>query len=352
MGSHGAERGGACAGHAHGDGDPAGHAGSHGHAGAGHGGEGHDAHARTPHAHASSARRLAVSLGLTLAIMVAEAVGGFVSGSLALVSDAGHMLTDAAALALALLAVLFAARPADDKRTFGFRRLEVLAAQFNVAFLVLLTGWIGWEAVDRLRNPPPPIGVATMGAVALVGLAANVVILLWLRHDHSLNARSAFLHVLGDAVASVAVLAGAAILWVRPAWTWVDPLLSLGISLLILWGAWGLSREITDILMEAVPRHIDLGDVCRTMHGADGVEEVHDVHVWTISSGLYALSAHVVVRDDAVGRNDAILEEVKGRLRERFGIDHTTLQIESAAYAHLYDHVHETEGGRRAAPQA
>jgi cobalt-zinc-cadmium efflux system protein len=284
--------------------------------------------------------------------MVAEAVGGFVSGSLALVSDAGHMLTDAAALSLALLAVLFAARPADDKRTFGFRRLEVLAAQFNVAFLVLLTGWIGWEAVDRLRNPPPPIGVATMGAVALVGLVANVVILLWLRHDHSLNARSAFLHVLGDAVASVAVLAGAAVLWVRPAWTWVDPLLSLGISLLILWGAWGLSREITDILMEAVPRHIDLGDVCRTMHGADGVEEVHDVHVWTISSGLYALSAHVVVRDEAVGRNDAILEEVKGRLRERFGIDHTTLQIESAAYAHLYDHVHETEGGRRAAPQA
>jgi cobalt-zinc-cadmium efflux system protein len=156
--------------------------------------------------------------------------------------------------------------------------------------------------------------------------------------------------VLGDAVASVAVLCGAVVIGFRPDWSWLDPVLSLAIALLILWGAWGLSREIADILMEAVPRHIDLGDVCRTMHGAAGVEEVHDVHVWTISSGLYALSAHVVVRGDAMGRNDAILTEVKGRLRDRFGIDHTTIQIESADYAHLYDHVHDTDATRRAAP--
>jgi cobalt-zinc-cadmium efflux system protein len=340
----------ACDGHAHDGHAHAGHA--HGHAASGPGERHVDAggpHGHR-HSHAASARRLGLSLGLTLAIMVAEAVGGFVSGSLALVSDAGHMLTDAAALGLALLAVLFAARPADDKRTFGFRRLEVLAAQFNVAFLVLLTGWIAWEAMERLRNPPPAIGVATMGVVAFVGLVTNVVILLWLRHDHSLNARSAFLHVLGDAIASVAVLGGAAVIWVRPDWAWVDPALSLAIALLILWGAWGLSREITDILMEAVPRHIDLSDVCRTMHSASGVEEVHDVHVWTISSGLYALSAHVVVRDDAMGHNDSILTEVKGRLRECFGIDHTTIQIESAGYAHIYDHVHDTEAGRRATP--
>jgi len=306
------------------------------------------AHAHShAHSHAASAQRLGLSLGLTLAIMVAEVVGGIVSGSLALLSDAGHMLTDAAALGLALLAVLFAARPADDKRTFGFRRLEVLAAQLNVGFLVLLTGWILWEAMDRLRHPPAAIGFGVMGGIALVGLVGNLLILLWLRHDHSLNARSAFLHVLGDAIASVAVLAGAVVIGIEPSWTWVDPVLSMAIALLILFGAWGLSREITDILMEAVPRHIDLGDVCRTMSFAAGVEAVHDVHVWTISSGLYALSAHVVVRGEEMGHNDAILTEVKGRLRERFGIDHTTIQIESADYAHLYDHVHETEPGRR-----
>ncbi len=300
-------------------------------------------------AHALSARRLGLSLALTLAIMVAEVVGGLLSGSLALLSDAGHMLTDAAALALALLAVLFASRPADEKRTFGFRRLEVLAAQLNVAVLVVLTGWIVWEAVDRLRHPHAPIAFGIMAVTALVGLAGNVLILLWLRHDQSLNARSAFLHVLSDAVASVAVLAGAAVIWLRPSWTWVDPALSIGIALLILWGALGLSLEIADILMEAVPRHIDLSHVCRTMEGAAGVVAVHDLHVWTISSGLYALSAHLVVQDEAMGRNDAILTEVKGRLRERFGIDHTTIQIESAGYAHLYDHVHETEPGRRPA---
>jgi cobalt-zinc-cadmium efflux system protein len=309
--------------------------------------EGHD-HARTP-SHTASVRRLGLSLGLTLGIMLAEVVGGVVSGSLALLSDAGHMLTDAAALGLALLAVVFASRPADDKRTFGFRRLEVLAAQFNVGFLVLLTGWIAWEAVERLRQPPPAIGLGVMAGVAVVGLIGNVAILYWLHEDHSLNARSAFLHVLGDAIASVAVLAGALVMWVEPSWTWVDPVLSLGISLLILLGAWGLSREITDILMEAVPRHIDLGDVCKTMSAAAGVEAVHDVHVWTISSGLYALSAHVVVRAAAMGHNDAILTEVKGRLSERFGIDHTTIQIESSDYAHLFDHVHDHEAERRRA---
>ena len=178
---------------------------------------------------------------------------GVLSGSLALVSDAGHMLTDVAALALALLAVRFAARPADGKRTFGFRRAEVLAAQANVAALVVLTAWIAWEAVDRLRNPGARIELGVMAGVAAVGLVANLLVLRWLHADHSLNARSAFLHVLGDAVSSVVVLAGAAAMWFEPGWTWIDPVLSLGISLLILWGALRLSLEIADILMEAVP---------------------------------------------------------------------------------------------------
>jgi cobalt-zinc-cadmium efflux system protein len=282
-----------------------------------------------------------VSLVVASVIMVAEALGGWLSGSLALISDAGHMLTDVAALALALLAVLFGSRPADMKRTFGFRRLEVLAAQVNVATLLLLTGWIAWEAIDRLRTPHPGIGLGVMAGVAVVGVIGNSVILVWLRGDHNLNTRSAFLHVLGDAVASVAVLAAAGVMWLRPEATWVDPVLSLGIALLILWGAGRLVIEISDILMEAAPRHLDVEEIARVMEEAEeGVVAVHDLHVWTISSGLYALSAHLVIEAEAVGRNDAILTCVKSQLRHRYGIDHTTLQIESVDYAHV-DDVHQ-----------
>jgi cobalt-zinc-cadmium efflux system protein len=303
---------------------------------------------------ARSARRLLLSLVVTAGIMVAEAVGGLLSGSLALVSDAGHMLTDVAALGLALLAVRFASRPADEKRTFGFRRAEVLAAQANVAALVVLTAFIGWEAVDRLRHPGDPIQLGVMAAVAAVGLLANLVVLRWLHADHSLNARSAFLHVLGDAVSSVVVLLGAAAMWFEPSWTFIDPVLSLFISLLILWGALRLSLEIADILMEAVPRHLAIDEVCGAMGEVAGVLAVHDLHVWTISSGHHALSAHVVVGEGDLGRNDAILDDVKGRLRERFAIDHTTIQIESAGYAHLYDDVdaHGHAQDHRCAPHA
>ena len=314
------------AGHAH-------HHHAHGHA------HHHAAHGPSQ---ASSARRLTVSLAVAALIMVAEALGGWWSGSLALISDAGHMLTDVAALALALMAVVFGARPADVKRTFGFRRLEVLAAQFNVATLLGLTAWIGWEAWDRLQHPHPAIGLGIMAAVAAVGFAGNSVILVWLRGDHNLNTRSAFLHVLGDAVASAAVLAGAGVMWLRPDLAWIDPALSIAIAALILWGAGRLVVEISDILMEACPRHLDVEEITRLMESADeGVVAVHDLHVWTISSGLYALSAHLVIHGAAIGRNDAILTVVKSNLRRRFGIDHTTLQIESTDYAHVDDvHTH------------
>ena len=306
----------------------------------------HDhAHSHAMGAHGpstASVRRLAASLGLTTGIMVAEAVGGWISGSLALLSDAAHMLTDAASLGLALLAMLFAARPADDKRTFGYRRAEVLAAQLNVGALIGIAIWIVWEAVERLRAPEPPqIQLGIMASVALVGLAGNLAILYWLHQDRRLNVRAAFLHVMSDAVASVGVLAGAAAMFFRPDLRWVDAALSVGISLLILWGALQLILEITDILMEGVPRHIDVDQVSRAMGSASGVVAVHDLHIWTISSGLYALSAHLVVPKDEIGRNDAILDAVKARLRREFGIDHTTLQIESEHYAHLDDpHVH------------
>jgi cobalt-zinc-cadmium efflux system protein len=311
----------------------------------GHGGAACDHH----HAHvpgapvpgARSVRRMALSLGLTAAVMVAEAVGGLLSGSLALVSDAGHMLTDAAALGLALVAMILAARPADPRRTFGFRRAEVLAAQLNVGFLIVLSGWIGYEAIERLRAPHGDIDLPLMAAIAGLGLAGNVAILFWLHEDHSLNARSAFLHVLSDAIASVAVLTGAGVMFVNPNLRWIDPALSLGIALLILWGAGRLILEITHILMEGVPPHLDLEAVTASMCGAAGVVAVHDLHIWTISSGLYALSAHVVVDSHAVGRNDHILHDVKERLRRLYGIDHTTLQIESVEYEHVHDvHTH------------
>ncbi|HYG66819.1 MAG TPA: cation diffusion facilitator family transporter [Anaeromyxobacteraceae bacterium] len=304
------------------------------------GGHAH-AHAVQAHGAGTSMRRLGLSLVLTAGIMIAEAIGGFLSGSLALVSDAGHMLTDAGALGIALVAAWLAARPADDKRTFGYRRAEVLAAQINVVALLLLCAWIAWEAVERFRHPGPPIALGMMSGVAVVGLAGNLAILNWLRHEHAMNARSAFLHVLSDAFASIAVLLGAGVMALRPDLRWIDPLLSLAIAALILWGAGRLVLEITDILMEGVPRHLDAAAVLRLMESAEGVHAVHDLHIWTISNGLYALSAHLVVHADAMGRNDEILTAVKASLRRTCGIDHTTLQIESAAYAHVDDvHMH------------
>jgi cobalt-zinc-cadmium efflux system protein len=314
--------------------DPA-HVGPHGHV--------HDAeHQRHAHGAGASIRRLAWSLGVTAAVMVAEAVGGVMSGSLSLLSDAGHMLTDAGALGLALVAAYLATRPADDKRTFGFRRAEVLAAQINVGALVILSGWIGWEAVERLGGGGSHrIDLKLMGIIAGIGLVANLAILKFLQHEHGLNARSAFLHVLADTVSSLAILLGAGAMALRPDLWWLDPVLSMVIAALILLGAGRLVLEITDILMESVPRHIDVGAVTRQMECCNGVVAVHDLHIWTISSGLYALSAHVVVHADAVGRNDEILTAVKGGLRRTFGIDHTTIQIESAEYAHVDDvHTH------------
>jgi cobalt-zinc-cadmium efflux system protein len=307
-----------------------------------HGPGGHHDHPHADHGHAgaqggASARRLALSLGLTSTVMVAEVVGGLWSGSLALLSDAGHMLTDAGALALALVAAWMANRKPDDRRTFGFRRVEVLAAQLNVAALVLLTGWLSWEAIQRLREGSPPISLGLMAAVAAVGLVANLAILGLLRHDHGFNARSAFLHVVADTVSSVAILLGAGVMWLWPAWRWVDPLLSLIIAVLILWGTVGLIREITDVLMEGVPRHLSLAEVQATMAASSAdIAAIHDLHLWTISSGLYALSAHVVIRTEALGRNDRILSEVKRVLCDRFRIDHTTLQIETAEYEHVH----------------
>lgn len=321
-----------------------GHGHDHGH---GHGGHAGHTHARggsglsPAEATRRTRHRIAFSLAFTAAIMVAEFVGGVVSGSLALVSDAGHMLTDTGALALAFVAALLAERPADDRRTYGYRRAEVLGAQLNVGILVGLSGWIAWEAIERLRAPRAPIDLPIMATVGLIGLAANLAILRLLHSEHGVNARSAFLHVLADAVSSVAVVGAAGVMALWPSATWIDAVLSLLITILILGGAFKLIQEITHILMEAVPAHLDVASVSGALQSTPGVAAVHDLHIWTIASGLYALSVHVVVAQGDLGRNDEILDAVKRCLRERFDIDHATVQIETARYGHANElHAH------------
>ena len=281
----------------------------------------------------SDRRRLWTALVLTAAIAVAEVVGGFMTNSLALISDAGHMLTDVSALGLSLVALWFAGKPANVKKTYGYYRLEILSALVNGMFLLAITAVILFESYQRFRNPEP-IKLGPMIVVAAIGLLANLVALKVLHRRESLNVRGAFLHVFGDALSSVGVLAGAAVMW-WTGWFQIDPIISAAISVVIVIGAYRLVRDATDVLLEAVPAHVDLDAVRQLMAQISGVTAVHDLHVWTISSGIYALSAHLVVLDPMVCNNDVILSSVKHELFDQFGIDHTTIQIESETYAHL-----------------
>lgn len=281
----------------------------------------------------SDRRRLWTALLLTAAIAVAEVVGGVLTNSLSLISDAGHMLTDVSALGLSLVALWFAGKPANVKKTYGYYRLEILSALVNGTLLLGITAVILVESYQRFRSPEP-IKLGPMIAVAAIGLLANLVALKVLHRRDSLNVRGAFLHVFGDALSSVGVLAGAALMW-WTGWFRVDPIISAAISVVIVIGAYRLVRDSIDVLLEAVPPHVDLDAVRQLMAQIPGVTAVHDLHVWTISSGIYALSAHLVVLDPMVCNNDAILSSVKHELLDQFGIDHTTIQIESETYAHL-----------------
>ncbi|MGA9526346.1 MAG: cation diffusion facilitator family transporter [Myxococcaceae bacterium] len=278
-------------------------------------------------------KRLALSLIFTSTIAVAEAVGGFLTNSLALLSDAGHMLTDVSAIALSLLALWFATKPANIRKTYGYYRLEILSALANGVLLLGITGVIAWEAWERFRTPEP-VKIGPLLVVAGIGLVANLIALSLLHRSHSMTVRGAFLHVLGDTLSSVGVIVGAVIMWTT-GWYVVDPIISIAISLVILVGAYRLVRDAVDVLLEATPAHVDMAE-CRTlMLSVEGVIAVHDLHVWTISSGIYALSAHLVVPDPLKCNNDEILSAVKHQLFDRFGIDHTTIQIESESYAHV-----------------
>jgi cobalt-zinc-cadmium efflux system protein len=277
--------------------------------------------------------RLLFALALTGTIAVAEAVGGYLTNSLALMSDAGHMLTDISALGLSLLALWFSGKPADVKKTYGYYRMEILSALLNGVLLLGITGFILVEAWERFRTPAE-VRLAPMAVVATIGLLANLGALAFLHRSHSMNVRGAFLHVLGDTLSSVGVLVGAGVMWLT-GWYVVDPLISVLISVVIVVGALRLVKDAVDVLLEAVPSHVDLSVVKELLLKVQGVTDVHDLHVWTIANGMYALSAHLVVRDPMVCNNDDILSAAKHELYDRFGIDHTTIQIESEAYAHL-----------------
>ncbi|HEX8437069.1 cation diffusion facilitator family transporter [Archangium sp.] len=319
--------------HTHG----AGHDHDHDEACGGHG-HGHGKPAKRPLPSMKEERRkdrnrLFFALALTGTIAVAEAVGGYLTNSLALMADAGHMLTDISALGLSLLALWFAGKPADVKKTYGYYRMEILSALLNGVLLVGITVVILVEAWERFRSPTE-VRLGPMAIVALIGLAANLGALGFLHSSHSMNVRGAFLHVLGDALSSVGVLVGAGVMWLT-GWYVVDPLISVLISVVIVVGALRLVRDAVDVLLEAVPAHVDLSVVKELLLKVQGVRDVHDLHVWTIASGMYALSAHLVVRDPMVCNNDEILSAVKHELFDRFGIDHTTIQIESETYAHM-----------------
>jgi len=286
---------------------------------------GHD-HAHHDHSRTGDARALTLVLVLTGAFVVAEVIGGLVSGSLALLADAGHMLSDTMSLALALGAIWLARRPATARMSFGYRRAEILAALANGVTLVAIAIWIFIEAARRLGDPPDVAGATTL-AIATAGLAVNVAgaAILWRSGGRSLNVRAALLHVIADMLGSIGVIVAAVVI-LTTGWLAADPLVSILIGVLVLGSSWRVLRESLGVLLEATPEGIDAEAVGRTMAQAPGVTQVHDLHIWTITSGFPALSAHVMVGEgeDCHARR----RELSELLRRDFGIEHTTLQVE------------------------
>jgi len=273
-------------------------------------------------------KRLGAVFLLTAGYMTAEVVGGLVSGSLALLADAGHMFSDAGALALALVANWLSTRPADRKRTYGFARTEVLAALVNGMALMATAAIVAYEALSRLEAPPDVQAPVAM-AVAAGGLLMNVVALFILHGDASagVNERGAYLHVLSDALGSIGALTAGALIW-GFGWMLADPIASLLIAALIVRSAWGLLRDTLRVLMESAPDHIDVNDVRERLQAIPPVTEVHDLHVWTITPDQVCLSAHVVAPR---GAHEGLLERVQARLRDEFSIKHATIQLEDGA---------------------
>lgn len=302
----------------------------------------HHAHPHHDHAHPDPARHghthhdhphtMTWPLLLVLGFAVVEAVGGYLSGSLALLSDAGHMLVDALSLGLTAFAAFIVRKPASERHSYGLVRAEVMIALVNALFMFAVIIGIAWEAVQRLRTPHPVSGGIVL-LLALAGVVINAGVAYQLHgQEQNINIRGALLHVLGDLAASVATVIAGAVIY-STGWTTIDPLLSLFVAVLIGVSALGLLREVVNILMESVPAHIDLAAVAREMAAQPNVTAVHDVHIWTLSSGLVALSAHVVIRDLAGWPK--LLGDMRDMLAHRFDIHHITLQPEVPAWEAL-----------------
>ncbi len=279
------------------------------------------------HAH-STGTVLKWSLAATVLFVVAEVIAGFKANSLALLSDAGHNFTDALALLLAWFGFYFQAKPADEVKTYGYHRAGILAAFVNALTLLGLAGLIFFESYRRFVHPRQ-VHETTMLVVAAAGLAVNVAIMWGLRREqkHDLNIRSAFVHMLGDALGSVGIIAGAVAIRYT-GWQRIDPVLSALIAALIVWTAWGIVRESLNILLEGLPKGMDFQSVIQAMREVEGVLGVHDLHIWSLGSNFHALSCHVLIEDMPPSESDAILRRLNKMLAERFHIEHTTVQFE------------------------
>jgi len=289
---------------------------------------------------------------LAAGYMVAEFAGGIMANSLALLADAGHMLSDVGALALSLFALWMTQRPATPRRTYGYYRTEILAALANASTLIAISILIFVEAYERLQRPEPVAG-ATVMWIATGGLAVNVAGLFVLHggKDDSLNIRGAWLHMLTDALGSVGAILGGLAVWAF-GWAWADPAVSIAIAVLVLYSSWHLLRESVNVLLEGTPRHIDLETVRGAMLQVDGVEEVHDLHVWSITSGMEAMSGHVVVGERVERRQSGeILSDLHCVLHDRFGLHHLTIQIEPRGFQeHPCASLAATEAALRTVP--
>jgi cation diffusion facilitator family transporter len=301
-----------------------------------HGHDHHHHHHGHHHAGAGGGNQKALiaALSITVGIMLLEFVGGLATNSLALLSDSGHMFNDAASLGLSLVAFWFAAKPASAQKSYGFYRFEILAALVNGVTLFAVAGFVIWEAVERLREPQAVASGAMLG-IALIGLLANGLSawVLLKKGDvkENINLRSAYLHVLGDALGSVGAIA-AGVLMLIFEWHIADPIISVLVALLILKSAWAVTSQAVHILMEGTPSAIDHAEVKRELQRIDGVLDVHDLHIWSITSGMNALSCHLLVRDDTDGQR--VLQEAIETLERRFHLAHATVQVETSRIRH------------------
>ena len=284
------------------------------------------------HSHGSSSnltgRRLALSIFITLVFVVGEAITGYFSHSLALLSDAGHNFADALALVFSWYGIWIARRPSTAQRTFGYHRVGILAALVNAVSLVVIALLIFWEAGTRLRHPEP-VRTTPMIVVALVAIVMNTLIGFWLKSaaKKDLNVRSAYLHMLGDAISAAGVVAAGVIVALTGA-SIADPIVSVLIGILILWSSWGILRKSVSVLLEGIPEGMDMAAVEQTIGGVHGVLAVHDLHVWTVGSGMVCCSCHIMVNEQSVRSGENVLRAVTEELEHHFGVAHTTIQVE------------------------